>query len=151
MKNRWHYANSSHTVDLIRYFGGDVQEVNSYGVSRTRREGDNFVSSFSFKNGSIGTYCAYWNSPGGWSVTLYSEKISVTFRPLEQGFFSDRSFVEKVLVPSKEDVQYKVGFYAQMRDFLHLIEFGELSGGGIDLKGAVKTLKLTDQILQLSK
>jgi len=142
--NNWIYANSIHTLDLLRFFGGEVKDFKSYsnddGISK------NFTISLKFKNNLIGTYLSNWNSPGGWSVTLYGRRFTVLFKPLEKGFIIDRKFKIKKIIPEKYDKKFKPGFYEQLITFRNLVLSGKLKKPGQSLDDLVNTIRLIKSI-----
>ena len=124
--NRWIYANSIHTIDLLSYIGGKIENISCY----TKKTKNNFVDNISinmrFKNGLIGSYISYWNSPDGWGISLYGDGIKVLIKPLENGIWIDRKFKKRVIIQSKYDQKYKSGFYAQMQSFKNMLENNKL-------------------------
>ena len=119
--NNWAYVNSSHTIDLIRFFVGELKEIKSYNSKLIEKKNDQFVLAFKSLNNIIGTYTAHWYSPGGWSVTLFGDKVKVVFDPLESGYYIDKNFKKHNLKLSKFDILYKPGLYKQMLAFKKLL------------------------------
>ena len=99
-----------------------------------------------FKSKVLGHYISHWYSPGGWSVTLFGDKITVRFKPLEKGVYIDSNFNEYEIKPEKIDKIFKPGFYNQIQAFLQMIKTGELQWPGQDLNSAYKTMVLSDSI-----
>jgi len=139
-KDSWLYANSSHTIDLIDFFGGELDELKVFSSSLNQTHGDQFVASMRFKSGTLGTYTSHWYSPGGWSVTLYGEEITVIFKPLEKGVWIDRDFKEHEIKPSKSDLLLKEGFYEQMKSFRNLINTKNVEWPAVSLEGSLRTV-----------
>ena len=79
------------------------------------------MASIEFNSGSLGTYTSHWFSPGGWSVTLYGDGITVKFNHLEKGVWINTEFKENKIIPDKKDFNYKPGFYYLMEAFITLI------------------------------
>ncbi len=142
--NNWIYANGIHTIDLIRFFGGEIRDFKSF----SNNEGfyKNITISLKFQNNLVGTYISNWNSPGGWSVTLYGKRYTVVFKPLEKGFIIDHKFNIKKIKADKFDVKFKSGFYAQMNCFKNLILNGKLQKPGQSLNDLIKTVRLIKSI-----
>ena len=138
----WIYANSTHTIDLLRFFGGEPSSVQALMHSHVEKNGDQFVASMEFGSGALGTYTSHWFSPGGWSITLYGEGVTVVFKPLEKGVWIDTNFNEHEIHPDKIDVKYKPGFYRQMEAFINMIKNGKLVWPAMDLAEALKTMEL---------
>ena len=145
--DNWLYANSTHTIDLLHFFGGEITSFNTISKSFKEKNGDQFVATVEFESGSLGTYTAYWYSPGGWSVTLYGEGVTVIFGPLEKGKWVDTNFTEYKIEPDELDKKYKPGFYGQMKAFCNMLQNTSLEWPGQDLAGALKTMQLAQKLL----
>jgi len=146
IQDHWVYANSTHTIDLLRFFGGEIANIHSIKNSVYQNNGDQFASIMEFKSKVLGHYISHWYSPGGWSVTLFGDKITVRFKPLEKGVYIDSNFNEYEIKPEKIDKIFKPGFYNQIQAFLQMIKTGELQWPGQDLNSAYKTMVLSDSI-----
>tara|TARA_Y100000590_G_scaffold180640_1_gene205862 strand:+ start:10583 stop:11455 length:873 start_codon:yes stop_codon:yes gene_type:complete len=145
--DNWLYANSTHTIDLLHFFGGEITSFNTISKSFKEKNGDQFVATVEFESGSLGTYTAYWYSPGGWSVTLYGEGVTVIFGPLEKGKWIDTNFTEYKIEPDELDKKYKPGFHGQLKAFCNMLNNGSLEWPGQDLAGALKTMQLAQKLL----
>ena len=139
----WTYANSIHTLDLLRFFGGEIKKINSF--SNNNNIFKNKTISIKFKNNVIGTYITNWNSPGGWSVTLYGERYTVIFKPLEKGLIINDKFKIKKIKPKIIDIKYKSGFMEQMKCFKKLVLKKKLDYPGQDLNSYLKTLLILEK------
>lgn len=142
IQKNWIYGNSTHTIDLLRFFGGEIKSINSLSKSFKEKNGDQFVASMEFESGTLGTYTSHWFSPGGWTVTLYGESISVKFKPLEKGIWVDTDLNEYEIYSDEVDVKYKPGFYRQMESFIEMVRNGRLEPPGMNLENALKTMEL---------
>ena len=145
VRKNWIYANGTHTIDLLRLFGGEVKKMNTLKKGVNEKNGDQFVASMEFNSGTIGTYTSHWFSPGGWSVTLYGEGVTVKFQPLEEGVWIDTDFQWHEIIPDEVDRKYKPGFHGQMEAFKKLVITGELGLPGMDLGDALKTMVLAEK------
>ena len=145
--DNWLYANSTHTIDLLHFFGGEITSFNTISKSFKEKNGDQFVATVEFESGSLGTYTSYWYSPGGWSVTLYGEGVTVIFGPLEKGKWIDTNSTEYKIEPDELDKKYKPGFYGQLKAFCNMLNNGSLEWPGQDLAGALKTMQLAQKLL----
>jgi predicted dehydrogenase len=143
--NNWLFANSCHTVDLIRFFGGEISEIN-VNSSKFKGKKRNFTINFKTKEGVIGTYNSFWQSPGGWSVKLFGDGVSVFFDPLEKGYFLYKNSKKKLIQPSKNDLKYKMGFYNQIKAFEKLLMTNENYWPSQDIQSSVKTFKIIQKI-----
>jgi len=144
--NNWLFANSCHTIDLIRFFGGEINSISSH-TSKINGKKRNFTLSFKTQQNVIGTYNAFWYSPGGWSVKLYGNGISVIFEPLESGYYLYKSGKKKVISPSKNDLKYKMGFFEQIKAFEKLLLYNKNNWPSQDIQSSVKTYEIIQKIL----
>ena len=142
----WIFANSTHTIDLLRFFGGEVTNIQSMAHSYVEKRGDQFAAIMEFDSGAIGQYSAHWYSPGGWSVTLYGRGVTVEFKPLETGRWIDKNFGVHEIIPDKVDVEFKPGFYNQINAFVDLVRREKLLWPALDLEGAYKTMLLAETL-----
>ena len=146
MRQNWIYANSTHTIDLLRFFGGEIKSISSLSNSLKETNGDQFVASMEFESGTLGTYTSHWYSPGGWSATLYGEGITVKFNPLEKGIWIGTDLNEHEINPDEVDVKYKPGFYRQMEAFANMVGSGSLNLPGLNLEKALRTMELAKKL-----
>lgn len=145
--DEWIYANSVHTIDLLRFFGGEVSGLNAIDHRYREPHGDNFAAVMELSSGAIGTYYANWYSPGGWSVRLFGDGVTVEFRPLEEGRWLDRAFAVHLIEPDEDDAGgVKPGFVGQMRAFAEFVRTGVLSPPALDLEGSLATMLLAESI-----
>ena len=145
IRNNWIYANSTHTIDLLGLFGGEIKRINTLKNNVKEKNGDQFVASVEFESGTLGTYTSHWYSPGGWSVTLYGEGITVKFKPLEEGVWIDTNLSEYEIHPDEADVKFKPGFYRQMESFVEMVRNGCLEPPGVNLENVLKTMELAKE------
>lgn len=142
----WQYVMSTHTIDLLRFFGGEVRDVFSIAHRYQEARGDQFAAVMNFESGAMGEYISHWLSPGGWRVVLYGHRVTVEFKPLEAGCWTDAKFHTHEIEPDPEDIQYKPGFYRQMLAFCDLVR-GEAPMWPVpDLDDAYRTMRLAEQI-----
>lgn len=141
----WIYANSTHTIDLLSFFGGKISKIKGNASSWREPGGDQFSASIQFENGAIGTYVSNWLSPGGWRIVLYGKGVSVEFKPLEKGVWTDSNFKTHDILPDKYDEMFKPGFYQQLDSFLDLIAGKEIDHIQ-DLRGALRSMELATAI-----
>ena len=146
IKDKWIYANSIHTIDLLRFFGGDVKKVFSLKKKIIQKGGDQFVSAIEFKNGIIGNYISHWYSPGGWSIKLFGQGITVEFKPLEKGYVIDKNFNSKEIKTDKYDKKFKAGLFRQIDSFRKLVETKKLTWPSQNLNDSLKTMLLIKKI-----
>ncbi len=136
----WIYANGTHCIDLMRFFGGDVKEI----ISFSNKDKKSFNAQIKFEN-CVGQYRSYWDCPGGWNVVLYGEDSKINIFPLEKGIFSVRNKEDVEINLSELDKKYKPGFYLQMRYFIDCVKEGK-SMAGFDINEAIRTMELAKEI-----
>ena len=85
----WMFANSIHTIDLLRVFGrGEVVSVRPVFPWR----GPNtriVVASIEFASGDQGLYEGVWEGPGPWSVAVTTRSRRWEMRPLESAWVQE--------------------------------------------------------------
>ena len=140
--DNWLYANSTHTIDLLRFFGGEIKDIITFTKILKEKNGDQFVASLEFDSGSLGTYTSHWFSPGGWSVKLYGVGVTVEYNPLERGIWFNTDFQENEIIPDEVDLKFKPGFYRQMEAFIKMVSTEKLVWPGMDLDDSFKTMEL---------
>ena len=145
-KENWIFSNSTHTIDLLCFFGGEVESMKSFSSNLYQKNGDQFATSMKFKSGAIGTYVSHWYSPGGWCATLYGDGITVKYSPLEKGKIIKTDFSEQEIEPEDFDKKYKPGFWLQMNSFIKLIKSREKSPDAMDLNKALYTMDIATRI-----
>jgi predicted dehydrogenase len=64
--HHWMYANSIHTIDLLRYFGGEVADVTVLRPWTCTYSGT-VLAAVEFAGGASGIYEGFWESPGPWA------------------------------------------------------------------------------------
>ena len=89
-----------------------------------------------------GEYSAHWLSPGGWRVVLSGQGVTVEFKPLEAGVWTDAKGQRHEIVPSEEDRRCKPGFHGQMAAFCRLVRGEDPGWPAQDLAGAHRTMQL---------
>ena len=146
-RENWLYSNASHTIDLIRFFGGEIKNIAINKSSHIEKNGDQISISLKFYNNVIGTYISNWYSPGGWSVRLFGEGVTVKIEPLEYAVWYDEKMKIHTIKKDINDLKYKPGFYNQMIAFQKLLETGILEHPAQDLKEISKTFNLVKEII----
>jgi predicted dehydrogenase len=147
----WMYANSIHTIDLLRYFGGDVAGVKVLRPWTCTYSGT-VLAAIEFARGASGIYEGFWESPGPWAVTAVAPGVRCELRPLEKLLlWRAGAAPEEITVPT-EDRHFKPGLYAQAGAFLRAIHRKPASGVGLtDLADAMLTMRLIRKIYAVSR
>jgi len=144
----WLFANATHTIDLLRHFGGEPEQVLSLCSSLREPLGDQFAACLRFAGGALGSYTANWHSPGGWGVVLKGEGVTVEFKPLETGRVTYADGTALTLEPDAADQGVKPGFVAQLAAFARLVRTGRLDAPCQDLAGALLTMRLAARLAE---
>jgi len=147
IRENWIYANSTHTINLLELFGGKISKIKTFNSSYKENNGDQFVSSMQFSSGVLGTYSSYWYSPGGWSVNLYLEGMTIIYKPLEKGYWIDNQFNKHTIDPDEEDLIFKPGFYKQMQSFIEMLINGTLPFPGVNIEKSLETMELAKKLI----
>jgi len=140
----WMFCNSIHCIDLIRFFGGDVEkiEINSNSSKNVYSAIGHCEKDTEF------TYISNWHSPGSWSVTLHADDIRITFNPLEKGIIL-KNHIKEDISPSPEDIKFKPGFYEQLQHFVKNVINNKNSWPSSNLEDHKKSIKLVEEIYQV--
>ena len=144
----WLFANATHTIDLLRHFGGEPEQVHALCASLHEPLGDQFAACLRFPGGALGSYTANWHSPGGWGVVLKGQGVSVEFRPLETGRVTYADGVTELLEPDEAEAGLKAGFAGQLAAFAELVDTGVLAAPSQDLAGALLTMRLAARLAE---
>ena len=81
-------------------------------------------------------------------MVLYGDGVTVEFKPLEQGIWTDKSFKSFDIEPDDLDRRYKPGFYGQLAAFGNMMREGKCEWPALDLEGAYKTMVIAEQLSQ---
>jgi len=146
IRGHWIYANSTHTIDLLRFFGGEPSEMHSLVSSHIETGGDQFSATMRFESGALGNYSSHWYSPGGWAVRLFGEGVTVEFKPLENARWVDTQFQSHDIAPDEVDLAFKPGFFRQMEAFVQLARGESSLWPAQNLREAAKTMHLASRI-----
>ena len=141
MKN-WYYLNSIHHVDLIRFFGGEIDLNYFYKIS----------NKFSFsillkskKNFPI-VYYSNNNFLDSWSVKVYNNHGEyLEFKPLEKGYFITHNS-RKAIMPNINDEKYKSGFHKMHLNLKNFIKNNKLSFPDQSVSDAIISTNLVNKI-----
>ena len=72
LKN-WNYLNSSHTIDLLRFFGSEIKTLENYNNKKTY----NYLSVMETNKKDKCIYLSDWNTSEGWSVKILGNNITL--------------------------------------------------------------------------
>jgi len=140
------FANGIHSIDLLRFFGGDVKLIHTMARQFNEDQNNSFGALMEFESGAMGQYISHWTTPGSWNVTLYGIGKRIELDPLERGVQIDASG-RTTLEPDEVDVKFKPGLYAQARYFIDRVkEQRQPAYPAADLADSVKTMELVAEI-----
>jgi predicted dehydrogenase len=152
---RWPYANGIHVLDLLRFFGGDVAEVESHVNTIENDFPDSFSATLRFADGALGRAALDLFGPGGHRYevrTVGATAISAVPEPnwLGSTVLRVRDRPDETLEPDEDDRNYKAGFWKQASSFLGGVRAGrQPPWPAPDLADAHKTMVMIDQICKL--
>ena len=122
---RWAYANGIHALDLLRFFGGDVTEVDARQTRFENPFPDCISAHLTFERGAHGRAAVDWISPGRHRFEVRSVGIRATSLA---GFGSTeiaaRGRDVERLDPDEDDQRFKPGFWKQDSAFLVAVRAG---------------------------
>jgi len=144
IRKNWMFANSIHSVDLIRFFGGDVKSVKS----ESNPDDFKFHAEGVCENNIEFSYSSNWNEVKTWNITILADEIKIIFEPLEKGkIITNHDEIE--LNPSKEDLEFKPGFFSQLSHFLeNVVTKNNIVWPGSNLEDHRKSIKLVEDIFK---
>ena len=121
---KWFLANSSHVVDLAFFLGGRPKEISCYNVGSNLLSWYGSPSVFAGSGisewGAIFSYQANWSAPGRWGVEILTSNRRLILRPMESLKVQQIGSidVDVIELDDKVDLQFKPGFYKQVKSFL---------------------------------
>ncbi len=142
----WIYANGIHTIDLLRHFGGDIKAVKKLTKPNVEKNEKEFLSLIEFKNGIIGSYFSNWHAPGGWSVKLYCNGLTIVFDPLEKGYYMKKNMIKIPIIMDKFDIKYKPGLYKLINSVITYLNTKKIYPDLQTINSAHESMKLISLI-----
>ena len=141
IKKNWMFANSIHCVDLIRFFGGDVKEIETNSnISKYDFNANGICEKMNF------SYSSNWKKQSKWNISLFADDVKIIFEPLENGKIITKN-EEIEINPSQQDIKFKPGFYAQISHFLeNFVKKSEKKWPASNLEDHKKSIKLIEEI-----
>ncbi len=139
-----------HSVDLLRYIGGDVKKVKSIVKGIFADYNNIFCSLIEFSSGAIGILSANWTSGKRiFSLEIHGKGIVVFVDPENQAMIYSDGKEEGESIDAKEFTGGKelfeiAGFLDENRHFIECIEKKKLPE--TNFSDAVKTMELVENI-----
>jgi len=144
---RWLYANIIHSLDLIRFWGGDALFVNAIKKETNEPFTNSYIANIVMENDIFAQYTAHFSSPGRWCIDIYLRERRISFTGHESAIVTDRSGETYPLDIDGFDLECKPGFYHQASYFLEEAQSNRAEKfKGFDLWDAVKTMELIREI-----
>jgi predicted dehydrogenase len=148
---RWAYANGIHALDLLRFFGGEVTDVDSYRQTVENDFPDSFTAVLRFANGARGRAAVDWFAPGRHRFEVRCVGARVTS---DGGFgrtaLAVRGQPDEYLEADADDRQFKPGFWKQDSTFLAAVRASrQPEWPAPSLADAHRSMVMIDQICQL--
>lgn len=148
---RWAYANGIHALDLLRFFGGEVKDVESSRQTVENDFPDCFTAVLHFHQGVHGRAAVDWFAPGRHRFQVRTVGACATS---DGGFgrttFAVRGQPDEILEPDEDDRRFKAGFWKQDSAFLGAVRAGrQQEWPAPPLADAHRTMVMIDQICQL--
>ena len=137
-----------HSIDLIRYFAGDIVEVHTYGANVVRAKAEDFTiedtssTNLCFASGAVGSHVHSWAH----------DKMSVSLTVIGEGFllridldnhlsgFIDDQEIDETLPAMPEGAASH--HYSEMEQFLAAVRSGDYSTLLSPFSDAVKSLSV---------
>jgi predicted dehydrogenase len=142
IKENWMFANSIHCIDLIRFFGGDIKKIESNSIV----DKYDFNANGICNNNIDFSYSSNWKKQSKWNISIFADEIKIIFEPIETGKIIMKN-KDIQIIPSKEDLKFKPGFYAQISHFLeNFVKKNEKKWPASDLEDHKKSIKLIEDI-----
>ncbi|MBI2503920.1 MAG: Gfo/Idh/MocA family oxidoreductase [Candidatus Latescibacteria bacterium] len=145
---RWSAANGIHALDLLRFFGGEVAQVQ---VLRQAVEGpgpDCCAALIRFAQGAVGRALMDHFSPGGHRFEVRSLGATLTSEPgFAAAVLQRRGAGPLRFEPDELDQRYKPGFFRQDQTFLECVRRNTaLPFPACGLEDAARTMELIETI-----
>lgn len=123
VKQKWILANTSHVIDIVLYFSGELADFNCFtaGSLTWHSTGSTFVGAGVSKSGILISYCGFWEGPGRWSIDFVTENRRFIYRPMEKLQIQNKGSIGIEFDDSIDytlDEMFKPGLYLQTKSFM---------------------------------
>lgn len=144
----WFRMNTIHAIDLLRFAGGEVDQILGFGKKQIRNDHTTISASIRFANGAIGTFVnpAGVNSP--WELRIAGENCELIAKPLEQSQIRIGNAKPKnnTVVVSNQRGSFKLGLREQANAFIDAIQIGQSYWPCSDFSDHAKTMSLIEHL-----
>jgi len=134
---------STHVFDLLRYFMGDVEKVQAFGIKGVSKDGiadfeECTVCNLYFANGAVGniTSTCVANSPDGFAAELVGDDLYLKF-------VLDMRLIGAVAGQRVDYTGEESGYYRQVERFIQAVKAGDQNPILSSYADATKTLAVT--------
>jgi predicted dehydrogenase len=122
---RWAYANGIHALDLLRFFGGEVEAVEARQARFENPFPDSFSAQLRFAGGAHGRAAVDWMAPGRHRFEVRGIGICATSLAVFGSTELAARGQEAIrLDPDEDDRRFKPGFWKQDSAFLAGVRAG---------------------------
>jgi myo-inositol 2-dehydrogenase/D-chiro-inositol 1-dehydrogenase len=123
---RWAYANGIHALDLLRFFGGEVTEVEAWRRQVENQFPDSHTARLRFADGADGRAAVDWMAPGRHRFEVRCVGATATsLRGFGSTEWAVRGQAVETIEPDEDDRRYKPGFWKQDAAFLRGVREGK--------------------------
>jgi predicted dehydrogenase len=137
-----------HSIDLIRYFAGDIAEVHTYGANVVRAKNEEFTiedtssTNVRFASGAVGSHVHSWaHDKMSVSLTVIGESFNlrIDLDNRISGFIDDQQIDETLTAMPEGAASHH---YSEMEQFLSAVRSGDYSSLLSPYSDAVKSLSV---------
>ena len=154
MQRRRAYANGIHALDLIRYFGGEVTEVQTHQAAYEHEFPDSFGALLRFApaaregEAASGRVAMDFVAPGQHRFDLRTRGAHLeSDSPFAGVTLSVRGQAQRRFEPDEDDARFKPGFWKQATAFLEAVRDGRPPAAPAALlPDAYATMRLIDRL-----
>tara|TARA_B100001121_G_C18606562_1_gene582133 strand:+ start:98 stop:1033 length:936 start_codon:yes stop_codon:yes gene_type:complete len=123
VKQKWVLSNTSHVIDMVLNLSGDIKKLETFNMASLKwhKSSSRFAGAGISKSNVLLSYIGCWDSPGRFSVEVFTNKCRYIFKPLEKIKVQKMNSIE---INDVKDVNYeldnkfKPGLFLQTKNFL---------------------------------
>ena len=144
----WMYANSIHTIDLMRSFcRGEVEKVTVLDPWKGAQT--NYVSArIEFTSDDIAFYQCFWKSPAPWKININTSAVRLELRPLETLLRQDANSRNiKQILSENLDGDQKPGLVRQLEELAQHFRNGD--SNSVSLNTSLESMSLISKIYEM--
>jgi len=144
---RWLFANTIHSLDLIRFFCGDIDRITAFKRIDEKSILPDYAASMVMREGALAHYSGYFSSPGRWLIDIYCGGFRIKFEGHEDARLYKEGREMSAIPLDEADIKYKPGFFKQAQHFIGIVN-GDMpvEFPVSTLDDAVQTMEMIEQI-----